>query len=163
MKNLLLCRHGKSSWDDITLPDHDRPLAPRGLNDTKEMSERLSKNQIFPDLIISSTAKRARDSAMIFAENLGIDEGKIKLHSQLYHASPSTILRMVKETPAKIQTLFVFGHNPELLELTAILGGKLDNLPTTGLYGVHFRTDDWSQINPEKARLWFYDFPKNKP
>jgi phosphohistidine phosphatase len=162
MKNLLICRHGKSSWDEITLPDHDRPLAPRGLANAKEMSERLLKNQIFPELIISSTAKRARDTALIFAEKLGFEEEKIIFNPDLYHSSPSTILKIVKENPPQVHTLFVFGHNPELLELTERFGGNLDNLPTTGLYGVHFRTDDWREIGFNKARLWFYDYPKNK-
>lgn len=162
MKKILICRHGKSSWDDAYLSDHNRPLAPRGLRNSKEMAERLLSLSILPDLVLSSDAKRARDTAFITLEVLGINKEIIEQHESLFHASANTIMEHLQTLPPNVNTIFIFGHNPGLNELIWMLGGELDNLPTAGQYGFTFDTNDWSDIHPQNAKKWFYDYPKKK-
>ena len=70
MKKLYLIRHAKSSWKDITLDDFDRPLNKRGKTDAPFMAQKLKDKNIYPDIIISSPAKRAKSTAKAFKKNL---------------------------------------------------------------------------------------------
>lgn len=162
MKKILICRHGKSSWEDPYLSDHNRPLAPRGLRNSKEMAERLLFLSIRPDLVLSSDAKRARDTAFITLEILGVNKEKIEQHETLFHASANTIMEHLQTLSNSIDTVFIYGHNPGFNELIWMLGGELDNLPTAGQYGFSFKVNDWSEITPQNAQVWFYDYPKKK-
>ncbi|TDQ16407.1 phosphohistidine phosphatase [Algoriphagus boseongensis] len=160
MKKIILIRHGKSAWDQPFLSDHDRPLADRGLRDLPKMAKRLQKREIFPDLILSSSAVRAVETAKITAEALGIEEEKIVVIDKLYHASAHTILKYIKMQHDSINTLFVVGHNPGFNELIEYLGGKLDNLPTSGQFGFKVKSEHWADTDPKTTEFWFMDYPK---
>src|SRR5690554_4841483 len=162
MKKLLLYRHAKSSWDDPLLHDHNRPLALRGLRDAPYMAQKLKKKGIFPDLIISSDAARAKATALITAENLRFPKEEIKFSSGLYHASARSMLSQIKNTDNQHGILFIFGHNPGLNDLIELLGGDIDNLPTCGQYVFTFNSENWVEIGPDNAKVWFFDYPKNK-
>jgi phosphohistidine phosphatase len=162
MKRLVICRHAKSSWDEPFLSDHKRPLAQRGLRDAPEMAKRLINREIYPDCILTSDALRALQTARITADGLGIDENCIVITSQLYHAGPSAILQLLKSTEPKINTLFIFGHNPGFTDLIEDLGNRIENLPTCGQFGVIFGVDKWEDISAENAQFWFFDYPKLK-
>mgnify|MGYP002795369038 CR=1 FL=1 len=95
MKKIILVRHAKSAWDNPLLNDHDRPLAPRGLRDDPKMAKRLSKGGIEPDLILCSTAKRAVQTAEIFAREMGYKQPEIELKKNCYHASENTLLKYI--------------------------------------------------------------------
>lgn len=126
------------------------------------MAQRLKKKAIFPDAIISSDAERAKATALITAENLHFPKEKISWRPDLYHASARTILKEISQTEDQLDLLFLFGHNPGLTELVNLLGEDLDNLPTCGQFGFTFNTDHWADISAENAKMWFYDYPKNK-
>ncbi|WP_026945578.1 SixA phosphatase family protein [Algoriphagus marincola] len=160
MKKIFLIRHAKSSWDETWLRDHDRPLAPRGLKAAPIMGKRLLKTEIFPDLIISSTAKRAKETASLIAKELGIANQKIVLDSSLYHAPPSTYLKVIRQQPESIQTLFLVGHNPGMTDLIQNLGVPLDNLPTAGICGFTCLAKTWKDFSEENSQLIFIDYPK---
>lgn len=162
MKKFILIRHGKSAWDQPFLDDHDRPLAERGLRDAPKMAQRLKKKGIYPDLILSSSALRALETAKITAQALEYPEKEIKVDSHLYHASPNSILKILRMQPDSVDTLFLFGHNPGLNELIAFLGGKIDNLPTSGQFGFYLDAESWEELKPQKVKVWFVDFPKRK-
>ncbi|MEX2513733.1 MAG: histidine phosphatase family protein [Cyclobacteriaceae bacterium] len=162
MKKLLLCRHAKSSWDHPGLNDHQRPLAPRGLKDAPIMAGRLLKKGFLPDHIISSDAKRAIETAEIFAQILGFEVSDIQKTSELYQANVTEILKVIKKIPDSVDSLLLFGHNPELTDFLEYLGEDLDNLPTCGVFGFEFAIDQWRDLSGENARFWYYDFPKNK-
>ncbi len=161
MRKIILIRHAKSAWDKPDLRDHDRPLAKRGLRDAPEMARRLLVKNILPDLIISSTATRARQTAEITAKTLQISPSLIQLESSIYHAGPETILKQIRTVPKEVQTLFVVGHNPGFNDLIDYLGGNIDNLPTAGQFGFKLKLEDWSEISSKPAESWFYDYPKN--
>ncbi|WP_235893453.1 SixA phosphatase family protein [Litoribacter populi] len=163
MKRLFLCRHGKSSWDKPFLADHKRPLAPRGIRNSKEMAYRLASKKILPNLIISSNAERAKQTAKIFADILGVGKNNLQLTSELYLASPTEILKHIRKTSSSVDTLFIFGHNPGFTDLVVELGEDLENLPTAGIFGFTFDVEDWADIGKKNAKTWFFDFPKNRP
>src|SRR5690606_1596107 len=159
MKKLLLIRHAKSDWEDPFLDDHERPLSLRGLRDAPLMAQRLVKKNIMPDLIISSDAKRAKTTALITAENLRYPKNKIPFTADLYYASASTLLAVIKNTPPDVETLLLIGHNPGLNDLIELLGGEIDNLPTCGQFGFIFAVENWSSIDRESAQKWLFDYP----
>ncbi len=163
MKKLIIYRHAKSSWDDSFLDDHMRPLAKRGIRDAPRMAQRLKERNIFPDLMISSDAERAKATALAAAEILQFPEEKITFTNDLYLASSGDILHTIRHTPPKeVNVLFVFGHNPGLTDLIEDLGGDINNLPTCGQYGFQFEANSWKEVGEYNAQPWFFDFPKNK-
>jgi phosphohistidine phosphatase len=162
MKKIILVRHAKSSWDNPWLNDHDRPLAPRGLDDAPKMATRLKKKGVVPDLLLSSTARRAAETAKITADILGVAAEDIIWEKGLFHASPHQILKFIRMQKDSVNTLLVFGHNPGFNDLITYLGGDLENLPTSGQFGFKLKTEHWAELNPETAEVWFFDYPKKK-
>lgn len=160
MKNLVIIRHAKSSWDNPSLDDHERPLAERGLRDAPKMANRLKQVEILPDAMISSDAERAKSTAIITAEKLDFPVHKIRFTPNLFHASASTILSEIRKTDDSVKTLFVFGHNPGQNDLIWKLGGEIDNLPTAGQFGFKFNVENWSEVESKNAKVWFFDYPK---
>jgi phosphohistidine phosphatase len=161
MKNLFLIRHAKSSWDNLLLNDHERPLNNRGLRDAPIMANRLKISKISPDLIISSDALRAKQTATIFAKFFNLSDNQVHFTSLLYHSDPKQIKKLIKKLDDAYQTVFLFGHNPELNELAWENGFKEDNLPTTGCIGLSIPTPSWKNIDQMDSEIIYYDFPKN--
>ena len=162
MKKIILIRHAKSAWDNPWLNDHDRPLAERGIHDAPMMAKRLKKRKIQPKIILSSTAVRAAETAKIIARELEFPESEITFEENLYHASPNKILKYIHLQKDAKDTILVVGHNPGLNELIEYLGGKLENLPTSGQLGFLVKSDRWSDFGPKTAEVWFVDYPKKK-
>jgi phosphohistidine phosphatase len=160
MKKIILIRHAKSSWDHPWLADHDRPLAERGENDAPIMARRLKERGVSPDLILSSTALRAAETAKITAREFEFPENQITWEGQLFHASPNTLLKHIRSQHDSKQTMLVFGHNPGLNDLIEFLEGEIDNLPTSGQFGFKIRAESWAELKPSNAEVWFMDFPK---
>ncbi|MFC3878625.1 SixA phosphatase family protein [Algoriphagus namhaensis] len=162
MKKLILVRHGKSAWDNPSLSDHDRPLAPRGIRDIPVMASRLKQRNLNPDFFLSSTALRAKDTAIKTAEVLGFDPSLITLTPELYHSSARTILRLIQSIPDEFQTALLFGHNPGFNDLIDDLGENIYNLPTSGQYGFKANISSWKDFKESNAGYLFFDFPKKK-
>jgi phosphohistidine phosphatase len=113
MKTVLLLRHAKSDWSNPSLPDFERSLAKKGLKDAPRMGKLLSRSNILPELIVSSPARRAVQTAELVAENCGYDR-PIQLAERLYPGSPEEIMRIIQQLQPHIQTLLLIGHNPAL-------------------------------------------------
>src|SRR5437899_11500650 len=101
MKTLFLVRHAKSSWDDTALPDKDRPLNDRGKRDAPKMGERLAKRGVTPDLILSSPAKRALETAQIIAKKLDYKLADIVVDERLYATGADDLLDVIRKLGAK--------------------------------------------------------------
>lgn len=161
MKRLLLCRHAKSSWKDITLEDIDRPLNKRGKRDAPEMGRRLAAGGIKPDMIISSPARRARKTARQLAKLTGFGKKNVILLREVYAASANELLAIVREFDDAASVVFVVGHNPETTVLANMLGDlDIDNVPTCGVVALDFAVDSWQQIGETKGTLVFFDYPR---
>ena len=152
MKTLFIVRHAKSSWKDSSLSDFDRPLNKRGIRDVPDMGDRLKAQHILPDLMISSPANRALTAAKGIAEQIGYSLANIVEDDALYHASSRDIIQLIANTENKHESLMIFGHNPGFTYLINDLSDfYLDNLPTTGICGIQFQLDNWTDVHNQKG------------
>jgi len=148
MKTLLLLRHAKSSWDDPTLDDHDRPLNARGKEDAPRMGAVLCEVGLVPQRILSSTAKRARKTAVRVARACNY-AGYPDLLRDLYLAEPATFLRILQSVTDDPQRVLLVGHNPGLENLLTFLTGVEEPLPTAALACLELPIARWSELTPE--------------
>lgn len=133
MAELILVRHAKSDWSDPSLRDHDRPLNGRGRKNAPEMADRLASTRVRVDLILSSTAVRARTTAEAFAEALG---APLELVSELYLASGNTLLGTARlaATRHDLETIMVVAHDPGITDLANDLSdGGIQHMPTAAV------------------------------
>ena len=161
MKTVLLIRHAKSSWEDITIDDFDRPLNDRGKHDAPEMAKRLLKRKQAIDAFISSPAKRARKTALIFAEEYKFDKDKVKFHDYLYHASTENFNKAIASAPDRADNIAIFSHNPGITayanELTDV---KVDDMPTCAIFAVIADIRHWKDFENADRKFLFFDYPK---
>ncbi|PSU27865.1 phosphohistidine phosphatase [Photobacterium lutimaris] len=159
MKLLFLVRHGKSSWDDPTLDDHERPLNNRGLKNIPKMVHRLNGWQQGPQLIVTSSALRAAQTAYLFSEGLGCAP-KLESNSMIYTESAFELIDIIRETSDVVDRLMLVGHNPALTVLAQMFGFKEENIPTCGVVVFGFEVDCWQAIAEEQGTMFYYDYPK---
>lgn len=153
MKQLIIFRHGKAEQDTMDKDDYDRVLTERGSKNAKEMGAfMLSKNGA-PDLILSSSAKRAHETAILAAQSLGYPKEEIQTDQNLYFAPARWILNVVSKLPNNINSCIFIGHNPGLTELINVLGVNLDNLPTASAACFEFNVNSWDEVNSDHANF----------
>jgi phosphohistidine phosphatase len=153
MKTLLLLRHAKSSWKKGDLDDHDRPLNKRGRRDAPKMGELLSEKRLLPDLIVSSTACRARQTTEEIIASSGY-RGETRLMGELYHADRSGLVRFVAVLPDHCQRVLLVGHNPAFEEFLELIAGEYSPLSTAALALVEIPVESWSQFSADtRGRL----------
>jgi len=145
MKTLLILRHAKSSWKFPDLSDHDRPLNRRGKQDAPEMGRILKDRELVPDLIVSSTATRAKDTAVAIAKHSGY-KGKKTKNESLYAAEPAAYLKVIRELADDYERVLIVGHNPGVEELIEMLTGEIHIIPTCTLAQIEFDIDNWSDL-----------------
>ncbi|MBF8260085.1 MAG: phosphohistidine phosphatase SixA [Actinobacteria bacterium] len=162
MKTVLLVRHAKSSWKDPGLKDFDRPLNKRGKRDAPFMGKALKERRIHPDLILSSPAKRARQTARVIAEAIGYPKKKIVFDEAIHHAPARALLELVRKQGDANRTIMLFGHNPGFNDLADILlkDGTARKMPTTGVYCIRFGVARWREVKEGTGALDFFDYPK---
>jgi len=129
MRSVLLLRHAKSSWKHPDLGDHDRPLNKRGKGDAPLMGRLLKREDLVPDIIISSTSLRARATAEAVAKASSYD-GEIVLNKSLYAAGPEAYLGVIHALSDEYVRVLIVGHNPGLEELVELLTGEIHLLST---------------------------------
>ena len=160
MKTLYVIRHAKSSWEDFSLSDHDRPLLPKGEKRTKRISEFLKRKNVKPGLLLSSSAVRAYETARIIASDIGYPEDKIMKTENLYHASSDEIFDELFALPDELDSVMIFGHNPTFTYfVNRFIRPGIDNLPTTGTVSVTFDCDFWNDIPGSDFHVNFVVFP----
>ena len=161
MKTLMIVRHGKSSWAYPDLEDFYRPLKPRGINDAFAIGEELLEKDVFPDLILSSPAIRAMNTAIIIARKLDFPLQRIRANEGIYEASTYELLRLISNVEDNIETLMIFGHNPSFTSLINQLQEEsLYNLPTCGVFAISLPISSWTEIGKAKGNKLFTLFPK---
>jgi phosphohistidine phosphatase len=160
MKTLILVRHAKSSWDDPSLDDRDRPLNGRGKKDAPAMGERLAKLGIEPELMVSSPAVRALTTAEIFAKALDFKRKKIMVDEQIYASSPAILLKRIHAIDDEVKCAMLFGHNPELSDLAHDFSPQIDDLPTCAVVELHFDVKTWLQISRDTLKRIELHLPK---
>lgn len=155
MITLVLVRHAKSDWGDPGLDDHDRPLNDRGRRDAPRMAQRLADTGFRPDLLLSSTALRARTTAQAFSGALGAE---VALDPGLYGASADAILAAAAATRAA--SVLVVAHDPGMTVLAGRLsGGGIGHMPTCAVARFVWRQDDWDVATALDPDEWALDTP----
>lgn len=158
MKTLLLLRHAKSSWDDESVPDHDRPLNRRGKKAAPVMGRLILKEGLTPDRIYSSTALRARKTAEAVARACRIRD-RVELVESLYLAPAGTLLAEAQtRTPEPIERVLLVGHNPGMEDLVEVLSGRRERFPTAALAVFELGIDAWADlalgIEAKLVKIW---------
>jgi len=160
VKTLLLIRHAKSSWDDPQLDDHERPLAERGERAALVVGQYLLQRGLRPDLILSSTAARTRQTADLILSRIGT--APLRFERRLYLAESEALLDCARATSAEIASLAMIGHNPGLHDFARNLAAAKDGsgverlnkkLPTAGLAVFRFDIDHWRALDFGAGRL----------
>ena len=170
MKTLVLLRHAKSAWDNADLPDIDRPLSPRGQKAAPAMGERLKKAGYRPDLVLCSTAKRARETLDLIAASLP-KKVKIQHLKELYMAVPREMLNVVVKVADGAETVMLIGHNPGIGSLAGWLAGEGDSqalakirrkFPTAAAAVITFDVPRWSEVAGEGGVLKAFLRPRDE-
>jgi len=146
MKTLLVLRHAKSSWKDPGVTDHDRPLNSRGKRDAPRIGRMIAGQKVHPDIILSSTAKRAWRTAEAISDAVGLPGKDVVLDDRLYLAEPAEIVAVVRDAGSDARCVLVVGHNPGLEVLVMRLTGHAEPLPTAALAAVHLPMDSWQSL-----------------
>jgi phosphohistidine phosphatase len=170
-RRLILLRHAKSAWPDV--PDHERPLAGRGRRAAPATGRWLRKAGYVPDLVLCSTAQRARETWHLAEEELG-SHPPTTFEQRIYGATATELLDLARRAPSSVQTLMIVGHEPTLGELTLELasaqpgktGEKLleqvrAKFPTAALAVLAFK-GKWPELGPGQARLADFAVPGGK-
>jgi phosphohistidine phosphatase len=152
MKTLLILRHAKSSWKEQDLPDHDRPLNKRGKNDAPRMGILLKDEDLIPDLIMSSTAVRAKKTAELVARACKY-KGKIVLNRSLYGAEPAVYIKILEGLSDKHMSALIVGHSPTVEETVELITGSLGVImPTCALAQISLPIQNWAELKKQKIK-----------
>lgn len=158
---LTLIRHAKSSSDDPRINDIDRPLNDRGQRDAPEMARRLAGRREYPDHVMASSARRARETALVLAQGVGFPEADIHFERSLYLADTSQLLSTIQKLPDRARDVWLVGHNPDLTDLANLLAGPhTDNLPTCAVLRMGFGNIPWQEVQAGSGHLLVHDTPK---
>jgi phosphohistidine phosphatase len=163
MKVLLLLRHAKSSWELAGLPDHDRPLNNRGKRDAPRMGKVLLEEGIVPEIIVSSSAKRAHSTAKKVAKSSHY-KGEVIVEPSLYKGGHMEYLNVLKRQPDRARTVLMVGHNPDIEQVLETLTRKEIIMPTCSLAAINLPVERWMNLtNSTKAELRKIWRPKELP
>lgn len=159
-RRLLLLRHAKSSWDDLSLADHDRPLAARGRKAAKLIGAYLRREQIRTSLVLCSSALRARETLELIRPS-----GDIRIERELYGASADQLLERLHRVPDELDAVMLIGHNPAIQALAVDLVGGGSELagrkfPTAGLATLTF-AGPWRELQTGQGELVAFVRPKD--
>jgi phosphohistidine phosphatase len=169
VKRLLLLRHAKSSWDDPARDDHDRPLSARGRRDAEAIASYIRRHKLRPDLVLCSTARRARETLDIVHPALG-EAAELRYLRGLYLRGSEGILAVLRNAAGTAAEVMVVGHNPDMQALALSLaapgeGGALAKaqakFPTAALAVLELHDVAWKDLGPGSCRLAQFVRPKD--
>lgn len=162
MKTLLLLRHAKSDWDDISFDDHERPLNPRGLKAAPRMGQLMRDLDMIPTLCLSSTAVRSRDTTTLAIDAMGQDVPTEFVEKLYSFGEGEAIEEVIAAQDGDASPLLIVAHNPAMQALALRLcdGGDVTGLaqmrmkyPTAGLSRIDFDIDNWRELPGKTGTL----------
>lgn len=164
MKLLTLLRHAKSDWGDPTLADFDRPLNDRGRRDAPLIGQFFQQAGLTPDLLVSSPARRARQTCDLFAQEVGYKK-RITWEEAIYMAGSEALLAVVRSLPDEAGHVLLVGHNPGFEDLAGELmgagpGAYSLRLPTAAVAHLALAVDVWREVQPGCGQLQWLLTPK---
>lgn len=162
-RKLFLLRHAKSSWNNNTLSDFDRPLNKRGVRDAPVMAQRLLARGCSPDKVLCSPSTRTRETAAHYVRELNIDEHRVEYIDAIYEASPGDLVTAIESQLDMTTQLMLIGHNPAMEYLASMLNqGERLTMATSAVCEFDVRgIDSWRDVSQAEIQLAYFDFPKN--
>jgi phosphohistidine phosphatase len=166
MQTLYLLRHAKSSWEEPGLPDQDRSLAPRGRRATRLLAEHLRREGISPQLVLCSSARRARETLDGIAPALGA-EVEVQVEADLYSAAAGDLIERLHAISSEVESALLIGHNPTMQSLALSLAARGEQLETvaqkypTGALATLTFERSWPELGPGDAELVAFVRPKD--
>ena len=158
MKNLILIRHAKSSWE-APLKDIDRPLEQRGIKEAHLVAANCIKYIPSVFVMLSSTAKRASETALIFAQTILYPVESIIFKEELYTFDENQLEKVIKSSNNVFENIILFGHNEAITNFVNKFGDIfVDNVRTSGFVSLEFDIDNWKNIS--KGKIKKIIFPK---
>ena len=162
MKQLLIIRHAKSSWDNFLQKDFDRTLNERGMRDAPAMAKHIANKGIKIDAFVSSTAVRAFTTATFFAKAYQQKANDIIAVAELYHAREETFYKTIRDMDDQYDSIAIFSHNPGITSFVNTLSNtRIDNMPTCGIFAVQASINHWTDFKEANNQFLFFDYPKN--
>ncbi|MGB6328076.1 MAG: histidine phosphatase family protein [Halarcobacter sp.] len=155
MKTLYILRHAQKDESNPEQYDYDVPLTKKGEQDSEALGDKLKEKKILPDLIVSSPAIRARQTAEIVASLIGYKKG-VMYNEVIYQAFLHEIIESITYTFDTIDSLMVVGHNPSLTALAITYAGLKEEMPMASLVKIDFDCDSWTSIDKSNAKLAEY-------
>lgn len=149
-RRLVLMRHAKSDWGDNSLSDHDRPLNRRGMEDAPSMAQWIEENDLIPDQIICSSAKRTRETVELMLQ-VWAQEPTWSSEESLYLAAPDTIVSTIRSGFSGANTLMIVAHNPGMAYLASMLAGKGVDMPTAAIAVFEVTNAQWCDFDSGTA------------
>jgi len=161
MRTLIMIRHAKSSWDYPHLQDFERPIIESGIKRTEKLIKFLKKEDLTIDLIVSSHATRALETAHLIANGMHYPTESIYIKPDIYIANEESLRQIVYALPDDVENILMVGHNPTFTQfVNNFLKPKIDYLPTSGAVSITFKTPSWAMIDTCEREINFVVFPK---
>ena len=164
MKVVYLVRHARAGVKGSSETDFDRPLEFQGIEEAKAISKRFFKTQPAPEQLISSPAKRALQTAEIFAKRMNLPAENITLKDGLYgESNTQSLIQLIGDIEESQSSVMLFGHDPQFSEAAAELAVGFDQqLPKAAIVGIGFDAESWKDVAKGKGHVVFYDYPLTK-
>ncbi|GAB4035051.1 SixA phosphatase family protein [Spirosoma jeollabukense] len=158
---LYIVRHAKAEDRAIFMADFDRKLTSEGVMAAARMGRYLHEKGIQPDIIVSSPAPRAKETANIVAEQLGYEVAQIQFDEKLFEGGPKAYLAAINAVPVASQTAMIVGHNPDVTYLAEFLTHQRINSMSKGaVVGITFEDVTWAEISGRTGSITFQIAPK---
>ena len=159
MRTLYLLRHAKSSGKDDSLADFERPLTKRGRKACSLIARFIKENEIDFDLMLTSTAVRARETIGLIGRQAGL-QGELRFDERIYEASVTRLLEITSQIESDRKAVLLVGHNPGFEELVHALIGVNHPLPAAALAKIKLKISRWSDSYDNRATLDWIVTPK---
>lgn len=161
---LYIVRHAKAEDRAIFMPDHDRQLTSDGIIAAARMGRYLHGKTILPDVIISSTAPRAKDTAMVMSEQIGYDPAQIRLDERLFDGGPKAYLAALNALPHTVLSAMIVGHNPDVSYLAEYLTHQsIGSMSKGAVVALVFDDVNWAELSGRTGHVTFEIAPKQLP
>ena len=162
-KKLMIMRHAKSSWDDTSLKDFDRPLNDRGNRDAPRMGRYLKELDLIPDFVVSSPALRAHQTITHVAKVTGLDQRSIQWNADLYFQGADAYITSVKSAPDDASIVLIAGHNPTVEQVVSVLstGSSVRSMTTANIVCFDVSSGSWSDLATDNCKFKWHVGPKD--
>ncbi|ADB38461.1 SixA phosphatase family protein [Spirosoma linguale] len=158
---LFIVRHAKAEDRAVFMSDHDRQLTSDGIMAAARIGRYLHEKAIVPDVLISSTAPRAKDTAKVIAEQIGFDPATIQLNNLLFDGGPKAYLAAINALPDDLESAMIVGHNPDVSYLAEFLTHQsIGSMSKGAVVAVTFDDVNWAEVSGRTGSVAFQIAPR---